>query len=82
MMDLLGCTYDTNQVGMFVWGAIPSDVESSRTLSDKVLYEADVFITPGYIFGERWDTHIRISLCTNVDDLREAKKRIEKLLSK
>ncbi|MBN2744920.1 MAG: aminotransferase class I/II-fold pyridoxal phosphate-dependent enzyme [Marinilabiliaceae bacterium] len=82
MMDLLGCTYDPKQVGMFVWGAIPADVESSRALSDKVLYEADVFITPGYIFGERWDTHIRISLCTKVPDLQEAKARIQKLLGK
>jgi aspartate/methionine/tyrosine aminotransferase len=80
IMDLLGCEYDKNQVGMFVWAAIPQSEKSSRDLSDKVLHEANVFITPGYIFGERWDSHIRISLCTNIDDLKSAKERIEKLV--
>jgi LL-diaminopimelate aminotransferase len=80
IMDLLKCEYDHNQVGMFVWVKVPTDIGSGRALSDKILYEADVFLTPGYIFGERWDTHIRISLCTNIDDLKKAKARIEKII--
>jgi aspartate/methionine/tyrosine aminotransferase len=80
MLDLLGCEYDKNQVGMFVWASIPNTVKSGRDLSDKILHEANVFITPGYIFGERWDSHIRISLCTNLEDLKVAKERIEKIL--
>ncbi|MFT3738244.1 MAG: aminotransferase class I/II-fold pyridoxal phosphate-dependent enzyme [Breznakibacter sp.] len=80
IMDMLGCNYDKNQVGMFVWAAIPSGEISARVLSDKVLYGANVFITPGYIFGERWDSHIRISLCTKLDDLKKAKERIEKII--
>lgn len=80
IMDLLGCTYDKDQVGMFVWAAIPPTETGARALSDKVLYNANVFITPGYIFGERWDSHIRISLCTKLDDLKKAKERIEKII--
>ncbi len=82
IMDLLGCVYDKNQVGMFVWAKIPATFESARLLSDKILHEANVFLTPGYIFGERWDNHMRISLCTNLDDLQEAKSRIEKVIKK
>lgn len=80
IMDMLGCEYDTNQVGMFVWAKVSETFKSGRGLSDKVLYEADVFLTPGYIFGERWDSHIRISLCTNLSDLQVAKERIEKII--
>ena len=80
MLDLLGCEYDKNQVGMFVWASIPKTMSSGRDLSDKILHEANVFITPGYIFGERWDSHIRISLCTNLEDLKVAKERIEKII--
>jgi LL-diaminopimelate aminotransferase len=80
IMDMLGCDYDKNQVGMFVWAAIPASSGTGRALSDKILYEANVFLTPGYIFGERWDTHIRISLCTQLSDLIEAKNRIKNII--
>jgi LL-diaminopimelate aminotransferase len=80
LLDMLGCEYDHNQVGMFVWAKVPEAKGTGRQLSDKILYEADVFLTPGYIFGERWDTHIRISLCTQLNDLIEAKNRIKNII--
>ena len=51
IMHALGCRYDENQVGMFLWGRIPDSAQSGEALADKVLYEANVFITPGFIFG-------------------------------
>ena len=80
IMDMLNCYYDKDQVGMFVWAKVPDSVGTGRVLSDDVLYNADVFITPGYIFGERWDSHIRISLCTNLENLNTAKERIKKII--
>lgn len=80
IMSLLNCTYDTNQTGMFVWARIPERYKDSGELSDKILYGCDVFITPGFIFGDKGQQYIRISLCTKQDVLKEAKQRIEKIL--
>lgn len=77
LLDLLGCDYSKNQVGMFVWAAIPAGVESGYTLSDKVLYETDVFITPGGIFGSAGDRYVRVSLCAPVEKLKESIQRIK-----
>ena len=79
IMDLLECEYDTNQTGMFVWARIPEKYNDSGELSDEILYGCDVFITPGFIFGNTGKRYIRISLCTNQTVLKEAKQRIEKL---
>nr|WP_321408904.1 aminotransferase class I/II-fold pyridoxal phosphate-dependent enzyme [uncultured Carboxylicivirga sp.] len=80
IMDILECTYDTNQTGMFVWARIPEKYKDSGELSDKILYGVDVFITPGLIFGEIGNRYIRISLCTKQEVLKEAKQRIEKII--
>ena len=80
IMDTLGCTYDENQVGMFYWGKIPAKYKSSEELADKMLYEANVFLTPGFIFGSKGDRYIRISLCCNEDMLKEALARIKKVI--
>ncbi len=80
IMDILECTYDTNQTGMFVWARIPEKYKDSGELSDKILYGVDVFITPGLIFGEIGNRYIRISLCTKQEVLIEAKERIEKII--
>ncbi|MBS2099011.1 pyridoxal phosphate-dependent aminotransferase [Carboxylicivirga linearis] len=80
IMDILECTYDTNQTGMFVWARIPDKYKDSGELSDKILYGVDVFITPGLIFGETGKRYIRISLCTKQEVLIEAKERIEKII--
>lgn len=81
IMDDLDCTYATDHHGLFVWGRIPSDVKDAYTLSDKCLYEANVFITPGGIFGSNGDNYIRISLCAPVETLAKAQARIIKHLS-
>lgn len=79
LMDVLNCSFDKNQVGMFIWGKVPANVPNGQTLSDKILYNADVFITPGFIFGSNGEKYIRISLCTPSDVLKEAIQRIKKI---
>jgi len=81
IMDELGCTYDNKQVGMFLWGKIPAHYKSSEELADKILYDANVFLTPGFIFGSKGERYIRISLCCKESMLKEALERIKKLHS-
>ena len=76
IMDILGCTYDKNQVGMFVWGKIPAQLNDVEQLTEKILHEARVFITPGFIFGSNGSRYIRISLCATEEKLTEALNRI------
>ena len=79
IMTRLGCTFDPNQVGMFLWGKIPEKYDDVEQLTERVLHEARVFITPGFIFGSNGNRFIRISLCAKDDKMREALKRIEAL---
>lgn len=79
IMTALGCTFDPDQAGMFLWGKIPAACEGSAALADKVLYNARVFLTPGFIFGNRGERYIRISLCCNEAMLKEALERIKQL---
>ncbi len=79
IMDALGCTYDENQVGMFLWGRIPDHYTDVEELTERVLHEARVFIVPGFIFGSNGSRYIRISLCAKNDKLEEALKRIQQL---
>jgi hypothetical protein len=78
IMNLLGCTYDTEQTGIFLWGRINGRFKNGAELSDKVLEISHVFITPGFIFGKNGDNYVRISLCTREEILEKAKERIEK----
>lgn len=80
IMYTLGCSYDENQVGMFLWGRIPDIYSGSEELADKVLYEVNVFLTPGFIFGSQGNRFIRISLCCNNQMLQEALTRIQKVI--
>lgn len=80
IMDLLGCQYDLNQVGLFVWAKIASPYKDCYELSDKVLYDAKVFITPGGIFGSAGDQFIRISLCANQATIEKAIARLKENL--
>lgn len=80
LLDLLQCKYADDQVGMFVWAAIPSQYESGYQLSDEVLQRARVFITPGGIFGDAGDKFVRLSLCSKKEVFQEAIDRIEKAL--
>ncbi|MVZ65076.1 aminotransferase class I/II-fold pyridoxal phosphate-dependent enzyme [Sphingobacterium sp. DK4209] len=81
IMDYLGCQYDKNQVGLFVWAKIPSTVKDSYALSDEVLYNAQVFITPGGIFGSAGEQYVRISLCAKPKVLDLALDRLKTRLS-
>jgi aspartate/methionine/tyrosine aminotransferase len=80
IMKLLNCTFDESQVGMFLWGKIPDNLKDSGELADKILYEAKVFITPGFIFGNKGERYIRLSLCANEKMLAEALNRIKQLI--
>lgn len=77
ILDTLGCTYSKNQIGMFAWGKIPEKYASSAELADDVLYNANVFITPGFIFGSNGERYVRISLCCTEEKLEEALERIK-----
>ncbi len=79
IMQALGCTYDEKQVGMFLWGRIPDSYADVEELTERVLHEAKVFITPGFIFGSNGKRFIRISLCCKDERLKEALERIKTL---
>ncbi len=82
IMTVLGCTFDPKQSGMFLWGKIPAQSGGSEELADRILYDAHVFLTPGFIFGSNGNRYIRISLCCKDEKLQEALERIKtKVLS-
>ena len=77
IMTELGCTFDPNQVGMFLWGKIPEKYKDCEELTERVLHEARVFITPGFIFGSNGQRYIRISLCAKDEKIKEALERVK-----
>ena len=76
LLDALGCVYAPGQVGMFVWAKIPAGYANGFQMSDEVLKQASVFITPGGIFGDAGDDYVRLSLCSNSEVLAQAIERI------
>lgn len=81
ILDLLHCTYSKDQAGMFIWAKIPEKYKTGFELSDEVLYNSNVFITPGGIFGNAGDKYVRVSLCSNEVKLIESIDRIKQTLS-
>lgn len=79
IMDAMSCVYQKNQVGMFIWAKIPDGYATVEDLTEKILHEANVFITPGFIFGSNGNRYIRISLCSHENDLQKALQRIQQL---
>jgi LL-diaminopimelate aminotransferase len=77
MLKLLDCTFNTEQAGMFVWAAIPVRYKDGYELSDVVLKNSNVFITPGGIFGTAGNKYIRVSLCAPEEKIEEAIQRIK-----
>ena len=77
IMQELGCEYDKGQAGMFLWGKIPARYANAEELTEKVLHDARVFITPGFIFGSNGERYIRISLCAKDERMEEALRRIK-----
>lgn len=77
IMQALGCTFDPQQTGMFLWGRIPEHYHDAEALTERVLHEARVFITPGFIFGSNGERYVRISLCAKDEKMQEALQRIK-----
>ncbi|MEP7266170.1 MAG: aminotransferase class I/II-fold pyridoxal phosphate-dependent enzyme [Saprospiraceae bacterium] len=77
ILDALNCTYQKDQQGMFLWAHIPDGFKDGYELSDLILKEQYVFITPGGIFGKNGNDYIRISLCTPVEVFEKALARIK-----
>ena len=76
LFDALDCTYDRQQVGLFVWAKIPDAYKDAYALADEVLYDCNVFITPGGIFGSQGDSYLRVSLCSDGALYEEARRRV------
>jgi LL-diaminopimelate aminotransferase len=76
LLTLLNCSFSKTQVGMFVWAKIPPTHKDGYALSDEILYNSNVFITPGGIFGSAGDKYIRVSLCGSVERFEDAIGRI------
>ncbi|MCU0461079.1 MAG: aminotransferase class I/II-fold pyridoxal phosphate-dependent enzyme [Bacteroidales bacterium] len=82
IMELLKCSIDRSQTGLFVWGRIPEEIPDCEAFVEEMLQNANVFITPGFIFGSNGGRYIRISLCADEEALNKAKERIrEKIAS-
>ena len=77
IMQALGCSFDPAQVGMFLWGRIPDRYSDAEALTERILHEARVFLTPGFIFGSNGQRYVRISLCANEPRMAEALHRIQ-----
>ena len=77
IMTQIGCEFDPNQVGMFLWGRIPENYSDAEELTERVLHKARVFITPGFIFGTNGKRYVRISLCAKEETIKTALERIK-----
>lgn len=82
IMDALDCDFDPTQAGLFLWGKIRNPELTAEQLADRLLHDAHIFLTPGFIFGENGDGYIRISLCAPIGRLEEALRRINALSAK
>ena len=82
LLDLLQCNYSKDQAGLFVWAKIPVQYKDGFAVSDDILYNAKVFITPGGIFGTAGDRYIRLSLCSTEERFETSIKRIQKIVAK
>jgi len=78
---MLGCSYEKDTSGMFVWAHIPDSSKNGETLSDEILYQHNVFITPGFIFGSEGDQFVRVSLCTPEEIWNTSINRIKNLIN-
>jgi len=82
LLEILQCSFSKDQAGMFVWAGIPAGYKDGYALSDEVLYNANVFITPGGIFGDGGNDYVRVSLCCAEERIAESIKRIKDCLVK
>ncbi|MBL0146530.1 MAG: aminotransferase class I/II-fold pyridoxal phosphate-dependent enzyme [Chitinophagaceae bacterium] len=80
LLDLLNCTYNKSQAGLFVWASVPAMYKDGYELSDKILQNSNVFITPGGIFGSNGNNFVRISLCSKEEKITESINRIKGII--
>jgi LL-diaminopimelate aminotransferase len=77
LLDTLKCHYAKSQSGLFMWAKIPAKYTDGYALCDEILYQYNVFITPGGIFGSAGNNYVRISLCASEEKITEAISRIK-----
>jgi LL-diaminopimelate aminotransferase len=77
ILDILGCTYDKAQTGMFIWAKVNPALDNSEKLADYLLYKKNIFVTPGKVYGEKGNKYIRISLCVKQDILNKVISRLQ-----
>ena len=77
ILDELGCTYNKKYGGVFVWAKVPEKYKNGVELSDKLLYDKNVFLTPGIVFGNQGDKYVRLSLCCSQTKIKEVLTRIK-----
>ncbi len=78
LLEGLGCRFSKKQGGLFVWAKVPDGIADGYSLSDLLLYNANVFVTPGGIFGTAGNKYIRVSLCAPEEKILESLERIKK----
>jgi LL-diaminopimelate aminotransferase len=76
MLEGLGCIFSKKQAGLFVWARVPENISDGYAMSDLLLYKANVFVTPGGIFGTAGNKYIRVSLCAAEEKIRESFERL------
>ncbi|MEM9052475.1 MAG: aminotransferase class I/II-fold pyridoxal phosphate-dependent enzyme [Bacteroidota bacterium] len=82
IMDFLGCDYDKDGAGLFVWGKIPKYLAEAENYSEEILQKSRVFITPGMVFGSQGNSYLRISLCSPMNEFELAFERISDAFNK
>ena len=75
LAEKLGCTFDKDTAGMFVWAKLPEGTGDAEAFIDDILLKKSVFITPGTIFGSQGEGYIRFSLCVTEEKIKEAISR-------
>lgn len=78
LLKILDCKFSKKQQGLFVWAKVPKQYKDGYELADKILYGANVFITPGGIFGSQGNNYVRVSLCCDEKVFDTAMERIQK----
>ncbi|NQZ43892.1 MAG: aminotransferase class I/II-fold pyridoxal phosphate-dependent enzyme [Flavobacteriaceae bacterium] len=76
LVEALGCSYDPGAVGMFVWAKLPEGAKKAETYIDELLYDKNIFVAPGTIFGSNGEGYIRFSLCVTEEKIKEAIARL------
>ncbi|MFY7728438.1 MAG: pyridoxal phosphate-dependent aminotransferase, partial [Flavobacterium sp.] len=81
LADKLGCTYNRDTAGLFVWAKLPAGIEKAEPYVDSILYDKHIFLTPGTVFGNAGEGYVRFSLCASEDVISEAISRFDKVES-